>query len=256
MIINGIIHYRILSTVKSYFDKEGHQHVYHNDPEIYNFIVQFLKDRSIHNKDIKILDFGCGDGSFIVSLLNSNIDALYYGTDISDTMINMAKSKIKRPNVNLFVSDGFNMPLSENLKFDLIHLDSVIHHIIGNSVSATKKLVNTILKILFERLNIGGSLILEENYYDSYLYPSITSTLIFYGLKFFNALDFDISKIIKEYHKGLEVRFLHDKEIVELLRTHGDPALIKRVPWEIPKSYRIFLLKNLGHVTYFINRKD
>jgi SAM-dependent methyltransferase len=256
MIINILINCNILSTVKSYFDKEGHQHAYHNDPNVYSFIIEFLKGRSIRNNYLKVLDFGCGDGSFIKSLLNSNINAIYYGTDISDTMIHMAKSNVKSPNVNLFVSDGFRMPLSENLKFDLIHLDSVIHHLIGNTLSETKNLVDTILNMLFNRLKIEGTLILEENYYNSYFYPSISSTLIFYGLRFFNRANLDISKIIREYHKGLEVRFLTDNEIMHLLKRYGDPTLIKRIPWNIPKSYRIFLLKNFGHVTYGITRKE
>lgn len=85
-----------------------------------------------------MLDFGCGDGSFIKSLLNSDVNAEYFGTGISETMITMASTRLKSPHVNFLVSDGFNMSFSKNLRCDLIHLDSVIHHIIGKSISETR----------------------------------------------------------------------------------------------------------------------
>ncbi len=50
--------------------------------------------------------------------------------------------------------------------------------------------------------------------------------------------------------------FLHDNEIVKLLTTYGEPTLIKRIAWKIPKSYKIFLLKSVGHVTYTISMKQ
>lgn len=243
-----------MPTVKSYFDNQGHQHVYHNDPDIYKFIIQFVERKSQGNTNINVLDFGCGDGSFMKSLINSKIDAVFYGTDVSDRMIYLAKSNIKSKNVHLIISDGFNMPFSENLKFDLIHLDCVLHHLIGKSIPESKKLVTMVLKILISKLKKDGILILEDLYYDSYLYPSLTSIIVFYGLKISNFFNIDIGKLIQEYHKGLEVRFLHSNEIFEILKDYGDPTLIKSIPWPIPTSYKIFLLKKLGRVTYTITK--
>jgi hypothetical protein len=76
--------------------------------------------------------------------------------------------------------------------------------------------------------------------------------MIFYGLKLLNLLHLDVSKIVGELLPGLEVNFLHQKQIEELLEQYGTIQLIKRTPWQVPKFYRLFLLKDLGHISYII----
>ena len=79
------------------------------------------------------------------------------------------------------------------------------------------RLVEAIIGYLVQRLTKDGSLILVEVYYNSFLIPSITSAIIFYGLKFFSHFDIYLSKIIKEFPPGLDIDFLYDKELVKFL---------------------------------------
>jgi hypothetical protein len=89
-------------------------------------------------------------------------------------------------------------------------------------------------------------------YYASHLFPQITSCMIFYGLKLLNFLHLDVSKIIGELLPGLEVNFLHRKQIEELLGQYGIIQLIKQTPWPVPMLYRLLLLKDLGHISYIM----
>jgi SAM-dependent methyltransferase len=208
-----------------------------------------------YNKDcLKILDFGCGDGAFIKCLINDGIEAAYYGTDISQTMINLAKQNISNSMVEFFIADGFNLPIKPEQKFDLIHLDSVLHHIIGNTKSKSNRLVNELLEMLFNRLDKNGSLIVEELYYDSYIFRELTSFLIFYGLKFFNFTHIDISKFLKEYSMGLEVNFFSNRDLINILKAYGEPHLIKCKPAKVPTLYKLFFLKKLGNISYVIGK--
>jgi hypothetical protein len=242
-----------LSNVQSFFDKNAHKHAYHHYPAIYKSIIDHI-EKNHNKKQIKILDFGCGDGAFIKCMIEDGVSAQFFGTDVSSTMIKFAKQNISDSEVELFVADGFNLPLRSELKFDLIHIDSVLHHIIGSTRVKSKYLVKELIEKLFERLTKNGALVIEELYYDSIILPGITSFLIFYGLKLFNFLHLDIHKIIKEYSMDLEVNFFCNKDLFNLLKVYGEPKLIKCIPANVPLLYRFFFLKKLGNISYAISR--
>jgi hypothetical protein len=90
-------------------------------------------------------------------------------------------------------------------------------------------------------------------HYVSHIKPNITSSIIFYGLKLLNFLRLDIGRILNEIQPGLEVNFLYDKEVEKLLEQYGTVCLIKKDLWKkIPKLYKFFLLKELGHISYMV----
>ena len=164
----------------------------------------------------------------------------------------MAEKNLDGSNVDLIVADAFNMPFKQEEEFDLIHIDSVLHHLIGKTRADSVRLMDLFCKQLRDRLSENGSLLVEEVYYSSHLFPQITSCMIFYGLKLLNFLHLDISKIVVDLLPGLEVNFLHHKQIEELLQQYGTIQLIKQTPWQVPRLYRLFLLKDLGHISYII----
>jgi SAM-dependent methyltransferase len=200
---------------------------------------------------IKILDIGCGDGSFIKNVLTAGIDADMIGFDISINMLKMAKNNLDC-HVQLFAADGFTMPLQPEAKFDLIHIDSVLHHLVGKTRTESSHLIDLFCKQIMDRLSKNGSLLVEEVYYDSHLFPQITSCMIFYGLKLLNFLRLDVNKIVVELLPGLEVNFLHRKQLEELFKQYGTIQLVKQTPWPVPRLYRFLLLKDLGHISYTI----
>lgn len=215
--------------------------------------MDHLKSR-LDNKKIKVLDLGCGDGSFIKNLIAGGINAEFIGSDISSSMINIAKEKLgDQSNVELLVCDGFKLPLIMQAKFDVIHLDSVLHHLVGKTRSKSQSLANRLLTILIKRLSKNGILIVEEMYYNSYLLPQITSFFIFYALKLISILKLDLSMVTALYQPGLEVNFFCDNQIEGMLKDYGDDVcMIKRSPEGIPKFFRMLLLKDWGHISYSV----
>ena len=71
------------------------------------------------------------------TLFNAGVNGHFFATDISFNMVQIARLNLIEYNVKLFVADGFNMPLKPNLKFDVIHVDSVLHHLIGKTRNAS-----------------------------------------------------------------------------------------------------------------------
>lgn len=241
-----------MSEVKEYFDKNYHQHAYHNNPTHYEPIVDYIRSYRSKSNDLRILDFGCGDGSFIKSLITAGIKANYFGTDLSHRMIKSTALDPIFATSNFFVSDGFNLPIHEQCMFDVIHLDSVLHHLIDKSWRKSRGLSNRMLEILYGKLKKDGILIIEDIFYDSYIHPSLTSLIIFYGLKLFNKLHFDIGKVLKEYHPGLEVRFLQTGELEVCINQAQNRINLRRNKWKVPFSYKLFMLREFGHSSYIV----
>ena len=241
-----------MAEVKSYFDRHTHDDAYHKSPDYYFSLIEHLKKEFKLNEKIKILDVGCGDGSFIKDMMDSGISADSMGMDISLKMINIAKDIITNFTVELINADVFNMPLKSDYKFDLIHIDCVLHHLIGKTRSDSIRLSEQILRKLVDRLSENGILIVEEWLYLSYFIPQLTSTIIFYGLKLLNFLHLDITKVVNEIKPGLEVNFFHGNELENLLKRNGTTIFIeKRVKHTaIPRLYRCLLLKDLEYISY------
>ena len=167
-------------------------------------------------------------------------------------MLTTAKKTIDSHRVEWVAADGFKMPLKSEAKFDLIHIDSVLHHIVAKTKGKSFVLASLFCKQLVDQLSEDGRLVVEEVYYVSHLLPKFTSSLIFYGLKLLNVLNIDASKIINELLPGLEVNFLSDKEIEKLLGKYGKVCLVKKTSWQRLKLYRFLLLKDLGHISYVV----
>tara|TARA_B110000977_G_C10966445_1_gene450605 strand:- start:82 stop:1029 length:948 start_codon:yes stop_codon:yes gene_type:complete len=120
---------------------------------------QTYKDFKL-NKRLKVLDIGCGDGSFLISLKKMKFNKLY-GFDTSSKTI----KKIKDKKIITFVSNFSNFYSNEiisNLKFDYIFLHGVLEHSFNPS-----ELLKNIKKItkknstIFIKIPSGDSLELE-----------------------------------------------------------------------------------------------
>jgi SAM-dependent methyltransferase len=239
------------SNVKSYF--ESHAHNYPKNKEFYISIVDQIKRVIPLDRRIKLFDVGCGDGNFIKSLSNAGVDYEYYATDLSFNMVNTANKNLHGRNVGLFVANAFNIPVKEDFKFDIIHIDSVLHHLIARTRSNSNRLAKRIIDELVNRLAENGILILQEINFRSYCFPPLTSTLVFYALKVINFLKLDLTRLIPDVRPGLEVNFLDEAFLLDVLREYGSVRKIHFDSYHVPRLYRIFLLKQYGHSTYLIS---
>ena len=148
----------------TYFDQgDLVKHDYLNDELIYR--VTYLKYidsifKNIEKKDnISVLEYGCGVGSFIRSLLTSRYDnciELINGVDISNTAIKMASNHTKSQKVYFYPLDEFIFPVK---KYDLVASLEVIEHIPN---------VQKIVKKMSESINQGGIIFLTTPNYNSF----------------------------------------------------------------------------------------
>jgi len=234
----------------------GHYHAYHNSPDFYSPLINDIRTTAFHsNGKARVFDLGCGDGSFIRSVVDAGVSADYIGSDISQVMINIAKQNLAYSQVTFFVSDGFNLPFRPQTKFDIIHIDAVLHHLIGTTRSKSWRLSNKMLNLLVSMLAANGILIVEEMYYNSYIMPHITSSIVFYGLKLLKFLRLDISKIMPDCKPGLEVNFFFEKKLYDMVKYYGNVQQIKR-QYKLSRLYKVFLAREYGHISYILRAES
>jgi SAM-dependent methyltransferase len=240
------------SGVKSFF--ETHAHDYKMHPSFYSTIANKIKQDVSNLSDLKLLDVGCGDGTFIKSLINAGMRAEFLATDISFTMSNMARINLRLNRTEILVADAFNIPINAGKRFDVIHIAFLLHHLIGKTRAESKNLARKLISTLIGMVSENGTLIVEEVYYNSYFLPRLTSSIIFYITKLLSFIHFDSIHITNNYKPGLQVNFFSQFELEELLRDYGSVHLLYRNPWKVPELYRIFLLKEFGNIVYTLRK--
>lgn len=97
------------------FDKEGCKR-----------LVHFFYDLVQPKRGEKMVELGCGTGSFIGNLPDFGLDLT--GVDISENSIKYAREKKK--NINFFIGDIENLTFFENEFFDIVVFGGVLHHFI------------------------------------------------------------------------------------------------------------------------------
>jgi len=105
-------------------------------------------------KEIVIVDFGCGNGQIIQEIKKINLKAEYIGLDVSETALKSAKTIL--PDCKFYkIEDGGKLPLKNN-SVDFIFSSEVIEHIYD-----TENAFSEISRIL----KSGGKLLLTVPYH-------------------------------------------------------------------------------------------
>lgn len=79
-------------------------------------------------KDVsgRVLDVGCGAGSFTAKLSREKPELEVYGIDISKKAIGIAKKDF--PNIHFLVADAYQLPFPDNF-FDVVVMKCVLEHL-------------------------------------------------------------------------------------------------------------------------------
>lgn len=118
-----------------------------------NYIEQIIKNENVQVKNI--LELACGTGNITIPLAQKNYDIV--GIDISDEMLNVARSKAERQNLELVLLE---QDIAE-LDFDVTNLDCVLCACDGfNYITYDKDLLNIFSKI-YELLKEKGIFIFD-----------------------------------------------------------------------------------------------
>lgn len=113
---------------KAHFDKQAKEYdqrnttYYSKEGKIScKDILSFLKDKEYSN----LLDVGCGTG-YLIDMLSKERQAKFYGVDLSDEMIKVAKSK-NILNSEFIQGTSNNLPFEDNT-FDIVTCSQSFHH--------------------------------------------------------------------------------------------------------------------------------
>lgn len=120
-----------------------------------------LKLKKYVKKADKILDCGCGSASVLEGIWQKNCQ--FYGVDISEMGIKMAKERLKKKkNIKLAVANIEKLEFKDNF-FDLVYAISLLEHL-ANPEKAIKEMIRVTKK--------GGFLVFLSPNFGSPFYPS------------------------------------------------------------------------------------
>lgn len=199
---------------------------------------EFEYFKNFFNKGQKVLDFGCGNGRFYFLIKDKEI--YYYGVDISEKLLSLAKERIKNGQFFLISSD-LKIPFEDNF-FDRIVCLATFHHIPSDFLR------NKLISEFFRVLKPGGLLLLSvwDFYYGKNRKYLIKSFFQFFINRIFclkPLLDFKDFFIPWKNQEGkiIAQRYFHafsPKELKKLLEKNSFKILeSKRVPHGSQKNF-------------------
>jgi len=195
------------------------------------------------------MDIGSGAGVFLNYVSRRYGAHNVVGVDISDGML--VQSLLDKPfQVDLTQGSVLDLPIREG-QFVLVFMDEVLHHLVSRNRAASKELARRALSNIKRMVRPGGAFILREEYYESWLIPTLSSTVIMFLLSLFNALRIKLPH--KEAHIGLLVAFYTRDEIQAMVEEVGGRILEARdMKWTKTLGERVALVKNMGKMYYLI----
>lgn len=120
--------------------------------------IATLQAASLENK--KLLDIGCGDGTYSFELLNRGRASSILGIDPASEAITIANKKAGSAQASFQVASAYDLPFADN-SFDVAILRGVLHHLefpekaISESLRVAKEIIviepngyNPVLKII------------------------------------------------------------------------------------------------------------
>ncbi len=168
-------------------------------------LAYFLKNENFSNK--KVLEIGCGIGRWVEFFTKRG--ALYYGVDISDEMVNIAKELFPDVEIRVYNIDK-GLPFEEET-FDYIFTITVLHH---NPYEIQESIIKEAGKLV---KNKGKFIIFEDIKGNSFnMFPNSLSDWV----KKFNKYGFEYKrhKLVRYFFlKGLVKKFVR-RELISLYK--------------------------------------
>lgn len=95
----------------------------------------------------KVLDVGCGTATLTIALKKSCPEAAVYGLDGDGKILSIARKKIQRENVEVFLEQGFSNSLPyESGSFDCVVSSLFFHHLTPENKKETLREIWRVLK--------------------------------------------------------------------------------------------------------------
>ena len=130
--------------------------------------------------ELRIADLGGGDGHVLDALLEAMPRAQGVLVDLAQEMVDANRP---HPRKVAYRGDLANLDgaLPEDLSFEVVLFNVVLHHCLAQGVGDTRELQQRILRQATRRLAPGGRILVLEQIHESPIVPDLASLLI-YGL--------------------------------------------------------------------------
>jgi ubiquinone/menaquinone biosynthesis C-methylase UbiE len=152
------------------FDQE-----YHSPGELKSKIAAIKE--AIPNGPRSILDLGGGNGKFLDALLNEFESASGYLIDISEHLLAVNKIYPRKRLIRCSISDLEER--LQGLKFDVITINWVLHHLVGPSYETSVANVQSALKACANLLTSQGVIVVAENMFDGLPIDDAPSRIVY-----------------------------------------------------------------------------
>ena len=168
--------------------------------------------------DGRLLDVGCGSGAFLNAALEKQAISEGVGMDISMNML--------PDDENDYLLGDAQAPPFDETTFDFVHLDCVLHHIVGGTRAGSKQRATDTLSSLIDTLTVSGALLITERIHTPHVgSQKILSDVIFNGLKYG-------SQSLEPIHHNIRrnqppISFYGEQELVEMIRDAG--GVVERI---------------------------
>ena len=129
-----------LAIVREKYYAKAVQTKYSFNRRLNHFIKYYKKIRYKHNKPFKILDLGCGPGTYLHEILKENNEDQIIGIDYSHEMLVFGRSEYKLRNI--ICADAQYLPIIDN-SFELVYCMGVLQ-----SGADPERIINSIYQIL------------------------------------------------------------------------------------------------------------
>jgi ubiquinone/menaquinone biosynthesis C-methylase UbiE len=201
-------------------------------------IVKEMIYKDFPSGEFSFLDVGGGNGKFADRLLNQYPKCTVTILDNSQMLLN---ANLENPR-KILICDSVENLDKLNITYDLISLNWLLHHLVGNSYSESRLNISSTLSQVLKLLNDGGRISIFENMYDGIYFQNLPGFLIY---------ELTSSKLIAKITKkmgantaGVGVCFLSKNQWLSTF-SKTDLTVLKysdtEEPWPLPWIWKVFL---------------
>lgn len=77
--------------------------------------------------DKKVIDIGCGDGTYTIELYDKASPQSIHGIDPAPNAVSIANEKVQERNITFSVENAYKLPYADNT-YDIAYIRGVLHH--------------------------------------------------------------------------------------------------------------------------------